>query len=165
MKKAFVFVLFGCALLSACSSTDKDSGVLSSSDRSNEWGEADISDLKDTKLSSRFKNAVNPVVYFDFNSSTLSVQALNALKGQVAWLHSNPNALIVIEGHCDERGTREYNLALSEKRASAVSDYFIANGINPKRIRVIAYGKERPAVFGSFETAWAKNRRAVTIVQ
>ena len=165
MKKFFALIFLSCSLLSACSLTDKDAEVSSSSSKMDEWAEADITDLKDTRLSSRFKSAISPVIYFDFNSAALSAPALDVLNGQVAWLHNNPNSLIVIEGHCDERGTREYNLALSEKRASAVRDYFIANGIDAKRIRIIAYGKERPAVFGSYETAWAKNRRAVTIVQ
>lgn len=166
MKKTFLFAVLACSFLAACTSTDKDADVFSSPGRWNDWAEADISDLQDTTASSRFKNdVISPVIYFGFNSAALSAPALDVLNEQVAWLHNNPNALVVVEGHCDERGTREYNLALSEKRASAVADYFIANGIDCKRIRIIGYGKERPAVFGSFESAWAKNRRAVTIVQ
>ena len=111
MKKTFVFALMACAFLTACSSVDEYADVLSSSDYSDGWAQADISDLKDTKMSSRFNGAVSPVIYFEFNSSALSAAALDALNGQVAWLHNNPKALIVIEGHCDERGTREYNLA------------------------------------------------------
>ena len=72
--------------------------------------------------------------------------------------------VVTIEGHCDERGTREYNLALGERRASAARDYLIANGINAARLRTVSYGKERPAVVGSTETAWSKNRRAATVI-
>ena len=88
---------------------------------------------------------------------------MDILNEQIVWLHNNPSAMIVIEGHCDERGTREYNLALGEKRANAVKDYMMANGIEAGRIRTISYGKERPDVFGSTEDAWSKNRRSVTI--
>ena len=168
MKKKFLFALLACSFLAACSTKDSDADfdVYSSPAGGNDWAEADITDLRDTRASSRFNNEViSPVIYFNFNSAALSAQALDVLNEQVAWLHNNPKALVVVEGHCDERGTREYNLALSEKRASAVADYFIANGIDCDRVRIIGYGKERPAVFGSFESAWAKNRRAVTIVQ
>ncbi len=72
---------------------------------------------------------------------------------------------MTIEGHCDERGTREYNLALGERRANAAKNYLVALGIDPNRIRTISYGKERPAVIGSNEAAWAQNRRAVTVVR
>jgi len=165
MKKIIFALCIACAFLAGCSSTGKDGDVVSSSSNVNEWAEADISDLRNTKLCTRFNSAVSPVIYFAFNSSALSAQAMDILNEQVEWLHANPSALIAIEGHCDDRGTREYNLALSERRAAAVRSYFVANGINPARIRTIGYGKERPWAFGSDETAWAKNRRAVTIVQ
>ena len=163
MKKTFVFALVACAFLGACSATDKDADISSSADRMNAWGEADITNLEDTKLSSRFKKAVSPIIYFDFNASYLNSAAMDILNEQIVWLHNNPSAMIVIEGHCDERGTREYNLALGEKRANAVKDYMMANGIESGRIRTISYGKERPDVFGSTEDAWSKNRRSVTI--
>ena len=165
MKKLLLTALSACLVLSACSTfnSDSDSGV-GSSDRMSEWGEADITNLEDTKLSGRFKKAVSPIVYFDLNSSSLNGTSLDILNEQVVWLAQNPDAMVVIEGHCDERGTREYNLALGDRRASAVRDYFIANGIEAGRIRTISYGKERPDVFGSTEAAWSKNRRAVTIV-
>ena len=163
MKKTFVFALMACAFLSACSSVDKDADVSSSADRMNAWGQADITNLEDTKLSERFKKAVSPIIYFDFNAAYLNSASMDILNEQIAWLHNNPNAMIVVEGHCDERGTREYNLALGEKRANAVRDYMMANGIEAGRIRTISYGKERPDVFGSTESAWSKNRRSVTI--
>lgn len=164
MKKSFLAAALVCAMLSACVSSDKTGDATASADRMNAWSDADITNLSDTRYAEQFKNTVNPIIYFGFNSSSLNGTALTILNEQLAWLHQNPNAMIVIEGHCDERGTREYNLALGERRANAVRDYFVANGINAGRIRIISYGKERPDVFGSTEAAWSKNRRTVTIV-
>ena len=101
-------------------------------------------------------------VYFDFDKSTLDAEDKNLLE---QYLPAIKKAKIVrLEGHCDERGTREYNLALGEKRAQAVKNYLIGLGINPDRVSTISYGKERPAVVGSNDGAWAQNRRSVTIV-
>ena len=163
MKKTFVFALMACLFLAGCSTMEKDADVSSSADRMNAWGEADITNLEDTKLSTRFKKAVSPIIYFDFNAAYLNGAAMDILNEQIAWLQNNPMAMVVVEGHCDERGTREYNLALGEKRANAVKDYMMANGIDAGRIRTISYGKERPDVFGSTEDAWSKNGRSVTI--
>ena len=103
-------------------------------------------------------------VFFNYDSSDLDSDALELLQDQVAWLKQNSNVSVTIEGHCDERGTREYNLALGEKRAQAVKNYLIGLGISPDRVSTISYGKERPAVVGSNDGAWAQNRRSVTIV-
>ena len=103
-------------------------------------------------------------VFFGYDSSDLDSDALELLQDQVAWLKQNSDVTVTIEGHCDERGTREYNLALGEKRAQAVKNYLIGLGINPDRVSTISYGKERPAVVGSNDGAWAQNRRSVTIV-
>jgi peptidoglycan-associated lipoprotein len=103
-------------------------------------------------------------VYFGFDSYALDGPAQQTLDRQAAILLRNPTAAVTVDGHCDERGTREYNLALGERRATSVKDYLVAFGISPNRIRAISYGKERPAVAGDDEAAWSKNRRAVTIV-
>ena len=103
-------------------------------------------------------------VFFGYDSSDLDSDALELLQDQVAWLKENSGVSITVEGHCDERGTREYNLALGEKRAQAVKNYLIGLGINPDRVSTISYGKERPAVVGSNDGAWAQNRRSVTTV-
>ena len=103
-------------------------------------------------------------VFFGYDSSDLDTDALELLQDQVAWLKQNSDVSVTIEGHCDERGTREYNLALGEKRAQAVKNYLIGLGISPDRVSTISYGKERPAVVGSNDGAWAQNRRSVTIV-
>ena len=103
-------------------------------------------------------------VFFGYDSSDLDSDALELLQDQVAWLKQNSNVSVTIEGHCDERGTREYNLALGEKRAQSVKNYLIGLGISPDRVSTISYGKERPSVVGSNDGAWAQNRRSVTIV-
>ena len=108
--------------------------------------------------------AVGDRVLFDYDSSELSSEAKLTLDKQSRFLRVNSDLTFTIEGHCDERGTREYNLALGEKRATAVRDYLVIEGISPDRIRVISYGKEKPAVVGSNDMAWSKNRRAVTTV-
>ena len=104
-------------------------------------------------------------VLFDYDSSQLSDAAKDILKVQSDWLKSDNSIKVVIEGHCDERGTREYNLALGEKRANAAKAFLVSSGVDAARIKVISYGKERPAFVGSSEEAMAKNRRAVTVVQ
>ena len=83
---------------------------------------------------------------------------------QAAFLNANPALTVTIEGHCDERGTREYNLALGERRATAARDFLLAQGVDSARIRTISYGKERPAMAGSTEASWSKNRRAATVI-
>ncbi|RMD64014.1 MAG: peptidoglycan-associated lipoprotein Pal [Alphaproteobacteria bacterium] len=103
-------------------------------------------------------------VFFDFDKSDLKPEARKTIEALAAWLKSYPAVTLTIEGHADERGTREYNLALGERRANAVYDYLVALGISPNRLKTISYGKERPAVLGSNEWAWAQNRRAVFVV-
>ena len=108
--------------------------------------------------------AVGDRVLFDYDSAKLDTSAKILLDTQSRFLRANTDLNFIIEGHCDERGTREYNLALGEQRATAVRDYLVIQGIDPDRIKVISYGKEKPAVVGSNTMAWSKNRRAVTII-
>src|SRR5215469_8742031 len=103
-------------------------------------------------------------VFFAFDRSDITPEAQETLARQADWLRRYPNVTVTIEGHCDERGTREYNLALGERRAQAVKNVLVALGIPASRISTISYGKERPAVVGSSEEAYAQNRRAVTTV-
>ena len=103
-------------------------------------------------------------VYFDFDSYSLDAEDRATLDAQAEWLGRNPNVRVTVEGHADERGTREYNLALGDRRANAARDYLEARGISAGRMQVLSWGKERPAVEGSNESAWAQNRRAVTVV-
>ena len=108
--------------------------------------------------------AVGDRVLFDYDSAKLDSSAKILLDSQSRFLRANTDLNFIIEGHADERGTREYNLALGEQRATAVRDYLVIQGIDSDRIKVISYGKEKPAVVGSNTMAWSKNRRAVTII-
>ena len=103
-------------------------------------------------------------VFFDFDKSDLKPVARETIESVAAWMSNYPAVTVTIEGHCDERGTREYNLALGERRANAVYDYLVALGVDPNRLGTISYGKERPAVLGSNEASWSQNRRGVFIV-
>jgi peptidoglycan-associated lipoprotein len=111
-----------------------------------------------------FVQNVGDRVFFDFDKSVIKPEGRTTLQRQAEWLKKYPNVSVTIEGHCDERGTREYNLALGERRATAARNALVALGIAPNRIKTISYGKERPAVLGSNEAAWAQNRRAVTVI-
>ena len=111
-----------------------------------------------------FVAEVGDRVFFGFDKYDLSSEARTTLERQAFWLRKYPSATVTIEGHCDERGTREYNLALGERRASAAKDYLIALGVDASRVSTISYGKERPVAFGSNDEAWAQNRRGVTTV-
>ena len=102
-------------------------------------------------------------IYFDYDSYLLDSVAEGTLDIQVTWMDENPAKFILIEGHCDERGTREYNLALGERRANSVKDYLMTYGISSNRLSVISYGKERPVNSGSNPLAWSQNRRSVTV--
>ncbi|MDH5488954.1 MAG: peptidoglycan-associated lipoprotein Pal [Rhodospirillaceae bacterium] len=104
-------------------------------------------------------------VHYDFDKYELKQEARYTLQQQAAWLAANEGVTITIEGHADERGTREYNLALGERRAQAAADYLMVLGVSKSRISTVSYGKERPEDPASNETAWAKNRRAVSVVK
>ena len=108
--------------------------------------------------------AVGDRVLFGYDSAKLDESSKILIDAQSRFLRVNNDLNFVIEGHADERGTREYNLALGEQRATAVRDYLVIQGIDPERIKVISYGKEKPAVVGSNSMAWSKNRRAVTVI-
>ncbi len=166
---SLVLVLF----VAACATKPKDaadtsgSGSSSSSDSSTS-AEGTITETSGSGIVSGSQEDlivnVGDRVFFGYDSSDLDSDALELLQDQVAWLKQNSGVSVTIEGHCDERGTREYNLALGEKRAQAVKNYLIGLGISPDRVSTISYGKERPAVVGSNDGAWAQNRRSVTIV-
>ncbi len=108
---------------------------------------------------------VNEDVYFNFDDATLTSDARMTLKQKVAWLRENPGTSVLIEGHCDERGTSEYNIALGQRRAQSIKTFMINAGISTSRLSTVSYGEERPVDFANNETAWAKNRRAHFIIQ
>jgi len=155
---------------STSASTSSSSGSSGSSSSSSSSGSSassssSASSAADAKASAEDALAkIGNTVYFGYDSSALSDDAQATLMRQAGFLRGNPSLTVTIEGHCDERGTREYNLALGERRATAARDYLLAQGVDPARIRVISYGKERPVAAGSTEQSWSKNRRAATVL-
>ncbi|MBY4895017.1 peptidoglycan-associated lipoprotein [Jannaschia sp. EhC01] len=111
-----------------------------------------------------FNEVVGDRVLFAVDQSTLSSEAQGVLAGQAQWLLSNPEFTALIEGHADEQGTREYNLALGARRAAAVREYLVSQGVPDSRLRTISYGKERPLQICSSEACYSQNRRAVTVI-
>lgn len=103
-------------------------------------------------------------VYFALNKYNITDDSAEILKLQAEWLKADSSINIIVEGHCDERGTREYNLALGERRAMAVKNFLVKQGISASRIKTISYGKERPVVLGTGEAVWAKNRTSITVI-
>ena len=108
-------------------------------------------------------SGVKDRVFFATNKSTLTTASRDTLRTQAAWMRKNEDITVSVEGHADERGTREYNLALGDRRANAVKDYLMTYGISANRVSVISYGKERPVNSGSTPLAWSQNRRSVTV--
>ena len=151
-------------LFAACETASQVSGDSASTSASNTASSSSASSSAADKTPAEKLAQVGDTVNFDFDSAELTVSARSTLNRQAAFLSLNPDLMIVIEGHADERGTREYNLALGDRRATAVRDYLVAKGINSARVRTVSYGKERPALAGSDEAAWAKNRRAATVL-
>jgi peptidoglycan-associated lipoprotein len=111
-----------------------------------------------------FNQTVGDRVFFDLDRFDLTGDDQAQLQKQAAWLVKYPQYKVTVEGHADERGTREYNLALGERRANSVASYLIALGVDKSRVNVVSYGKERPTVEGHDETAWSQNRRGVTVL-
>ncbi|MBQ8558355.1 MAG: peptidoglycan-associated lipoprotein Pal [Alphaproteobacteria bacterium] len=161
LKKLFA-VICSVSLLSACAS-QKDGADLYGNGNGGWNDDVNIADLQDTANTEKFREETPAVVYFKLDSSDLTVEARENLAAQAKWLAENPRVLVVIEGRCDERGTREYNLALGERRAMAARSYLMAQGVPADRIRIISYGKEKPVVLGSTEDAWSQNRSATTV--
>ena len=153
-------------LLAACETASQVSGDSASTSASDSGSSsaASSSSAPAEKTPAEKLAQVGDTVNFDFDSAELTVSARSTLNRQSAFLSVNPDLMIVIEGHADERGTREYNLALGDRRATAVRDYLVAKGINSARVRTVSYGKERPAISGSDEAAWSQNRRSVTVL-
>lgn len=172
MFSRYVMICSAVVLLGACSSTEKDvetsmnDGVM-------------VEQTDGAGMESVYTDDTGPApgtqadlvvnvgdrVFFETDSTDLTPSARTTLENQAAWLAQYTALGVTIEGHADERGTREYNLALGERRANSVKNYLVALGVAPSRITVLSYGKERPAVPGSNDMAWSQNRRGVTKVQ
>ncbi len=123
-----------------------------------------LGDPSDPNSVAYFNQTLGDRVLFAVDQSTISAEAQQILAGQAQWLNSHPQYSALIEGHADEQGTREYNLALGERRANSVREFLISQGVAPNRLRTISYGKERPIEICSVEACYAKNRRAVTVL-
>ena len=149
--KNIIMILFASIVLTACASTTKKPGKMS----------GDVYTGSDTV--EFLATGVKDRVFFATNKSALTTASRDTLRKQASWMRKNKKLNVVLEGHGDERGTREYNLALAEKRANAARDYLLTYGISGKRISVISYGKEKPVNSASTPLAWSQNRRSVTV--
>lgn len=154
MKKTLLALASSLLLLAACDSDGSGNGDGSGS------GFGSTAPGTQGDLSTN----VGDRVFFELDSTTLNGEAQATLDRQAKWLGQYSNVNIVVEGHADERGTREYNIALGERRATAAKNYLVNSGVSAARVSTISYGKERPAVMGSDESAWSQNRRAVTVI-
>ena len=150
-------------LATACAETMQDGGSGKGSGGNQQAKPSAVASIK-AGSGRDFVVNVGDRVFFGYDKSNLSPDARSQLEKQAAWLKKFGSVSLTLEGHADERGTREYNLALGERRANSAKDFLVALGIAPNRIKVISYGKERPAALGQNEAAWRQNRRAVTIV-
>ena len=156
LKNTFLVLIFG-LVVTACA-TKK---TTESASKIDSQIQADVYIGSDTV--GELAKGVPDRVFFATNESLLTTKSRDTLRKQAAWLRENTNVNVVIEGHADERGTREYNLALGERRANAAKDYLMTYGTSADRITVISYGKERPVDPGSNPLSWSKNRRSVTV--
>lgn len=170
MTNRILMLIAAVGLLAACETASQNAGDAAgsgaSSSSSTTASSSDSSASGSAAQSAAEELAsIGDTVFYDYDSSALSDEAKATLSAQAAFLAANPSVTITVEGHCDERGTREYNLALGDRRASAARDYLVAQGVNTVRIKTISYGKERPSFIGSNPYAYSKNRRAVSIIK
>ena len=174
LKNVFLVVIFGLIVTACATKKSVKTTTESTTTKAAETQKADPIEKLDALMQGdvyigsdtvgELASGVPDRVFFATNETILTTASRETLRKQAAWLRQNSNVTVVVEGHADERGTREYNLALGEKRAQAVKNYLISLGISSDRVSTISYGKERPAVVGSNDGAWAQNRRSVTIV-
>ena len=150
--RKIIVVVFASLLLTACAAQKK---AVKGQMQSDVYTGTDTVEYLATGVKDR--------VFFATNKSTLTTASRDTLRKQSAWMRKKKDVTVTVEGHADERGTREYNLALGERRANAVKDYLMTYGISGDRLSVISYGKERPVNSGSNPLAWSQNRRAVTV--
>jgi len=165
--KVTLAALAAISLLAACENPGSENGAMGGSggsgSESGSFGmNADGSITPGTQAD--LEANVGDRVFFETDSSVIDSEAQATLERQASWLRQYGSVNVVVEGHCDERGTREYNLGLGERRANAAKNYLVGLGISPSRVSTISYGKERPSVLGHDESAWSQNRRSVTVV-
>jgi peptidoglycan-associated lipoprotein len=159
--RLFTFAILGAAALLAACSDDGSEAVDPSAAAGSGVQQAGLPAPNTVEY---FNVVVGDRVFFETDRHDLSPEAQQTLVKQAQWLAANPGTTAVIEGHADERGTREYNLALGERRANSVRAFLVGQGVDPARLSTVSYGKERPVALCSDESCWSQNRRAVTVV-
>jgi peptidoglycan-associated lipoprotein len=171
MRFSLVTTFAAALLLAACSTPSEEASTTSGSGSSGTGTTSQSSGTPGSTIPGPAAGSqeeltveVGDRVFFDYDKYDVRADQRGTVEALAAWLDTNPSVTLTIEGHCDERGTREYNLALGERRANAVRDYLVALGANPARLTTVSYGEERPAVLGSNDSAWAQNRRGVFVV-
>ncbi|MSO81135.1 MAG: peptidoglycan-associated lipoprotein Pal [Alphaproteobacteria bacterium] len=173
MRFKITAIIVAAAMLAACESTPENKGQGAGTGTTTAPAAAQTATATTTTPAPRgpvpgsqmdLEINVGDRVFYDFDKYNLKPDARTQVERWAAWLKTYPSVRVTIEGHADERGTREYNLALGERRANAAMEYLVSLGINANRIKTTSFGKERPAVLGSNERAWAQNRRAVAVV-
>lgn len=163
----FVTVSAAVLLLAACETAPNGAGTVGGVNGGAGYGDGRYGNVNGNVLpgsQADLEANVGDRVFFATDSSVIRGEAQDTLERQAAWLKQYSDLSVVIEGHADERGTREYNLALGERRATAAKNYLVSLGIPASRVSTTSYGKERPAVLGHDESAWGQNRRAVTVI-
>ena len=154
MRKNIILMILGLFVLASCettSTTSSSEGI-------------ELSTGSTTELQEYLSSEIGDRVFFDTDKHNISSSSAIKLEAQANWIKSTPGFTVILEGHCDERGTREYNLALGERRANAVKEFLVSLGVDSSRLQIISYGKERPSAEGSTSEAWSENRRVVTII-
>lgn len=172
MKLRSLSVFAAVALLAACSTQPEEAAGVGGSGTAGMGAGTSASGVDTMQQTGpvagsvqEFQQVVGDRVFYDTDQYTLSPEAQDTLRRQAAWLRQYPSKNIIIEGHADERGTREYNLALGERRANSAKDFLVLQGISAQRIDTVSYGKERPTCVESSAACWQQNRRAVTVIR
>jgi peptidoglycan-associated lipoprotein len=167
MNKLSILLLAGAMALAACNNPDRfgnGAGGAGAGGAGGGIGVGGLGDPNDPNSPAYFAQRIGDKVLFEVDQAVLTPAAQQVLAAQAQWLNNHPTYTAIIEGHADEQGTREYNLALGARRASAVQQYLIAQGVLASRLRTVSYGKERPLAVCSDEACYSQNRRAVTVI-
>ena len=163
-KLSTMFLLVGALALSACNNPDRFGAGAGGAGGAGGINSGALGDPSNPNSPAYFAQTIGDKVLFAVDQSTISPEASAVLANQAVWLNQHPEYTAIIEGHADEQGTREYNLALGARRASAVQAYLVSQGVTGARLKTVSYGKERPLEICSDEACYSKNRRAVTVI-
>ncbi|PKP72516.1 MAG: peptidoglycan-associated lipoprotein [Alphaproteobacteria bacterium HGW-Alphaproteobacteria-6] len=164
MKLSTMLLVAGALALAACNNPDRYGAGGAGAGGAGGISQGGLGDPSNPASPAYFAQTIGDRVLFAVDQSVLSPEARATLTAQAGWLAQNPQYTVIVEGHADEQGTREYNLALGARRASAVQDFLIAQGVAGNRLRTVSYGKERPLAVCSEESCYAQNRRAVSVI-